>query len=337
MKINMETWISDIIRSDERFAMPIMTHPGIEMIGKNVYNAVTDASIHQQAVKCLAEKYPSIASTVIMDLTVEAEAFGMSVSFSEDEVPNVTGRIVSDSASINALKIPSLNAARIPIYIQATKLMSHSINKPLISGCIGPFSLAGRLYDMSEIMMSLYIDPASIKVLLEKCTLFIIAYCESLKDAGASGVLIAEPASGLLSNDLCLEFSSIYIKQIVDKVQSDSFSVFLHNCGNRGQCTSAMIYTGAAGYHFGNAIDIVQALKECPNTTLVMGNLDPVTLFKLSDDKTVYNETYRLLELTRDYSNFVISSGCDIPPQVPLSNIDAFYQAISDYNTNNKR
>ena len=94
---------------------------------------------------------------------------------------------------------------------------------------------------MSEMMMAMYIDPDSIRLLLSKCTEFITSYCLVLKDAGANGVFMAEPAAGLLSNEDCMEFSSRYIKQIVDAVQDDSFSVFLHNCGNTGQCTKAMV------------------------------------------------------------------------------------------------
>ncbi len=49
--------------------------------------------------------------------------------------------------------------------------------------------------------------------------------------------------------------------------------VILHNCGNTGHCTPAMLKTGAKGYHFGNKADMVEALKVCPADVLVMGNL----------------------------------------------------------------
>jgi uroporphyrinogen decarboxylase len=46
----------------------------------------------------------------------------------------------------------------------------------------------------------------------------------------------------------------------------------------------------------------------------------------------VRSETLQLLRAARKYSNFILSSGCDVPPDVPLENIDAFFQALSDYN-----
>ena len=73
MKINMKEWIASILGSEKRIAIPVMTHSGIELLGHTVYDAVTNGEIHARAVKLLAEKYPSAASSVIMDLTVEAE------------------------------------------------------------------------------------------------------------------------------------------------------------------------------------------------------------------------------------------------------------------------
>ena len=100
--------------------------------------------------------------------------------------------------------------------------------------------------------------------------------------------------------------------------------IVLHNCGNTGHCTAAMVETKAAGLHFGNKIDMVQVLQECPEDILVMGNIDPVGIFK--------KETLELLQKTGKWKNFIVSSGCDVPPEVPMENIDAFYQALNEYN-----
>lgn len=332
MKRNMKRWIGELIASPDRVALPIMTHSGIELIGHSVREAVTDGSVHARAVLALAERYPSPASTVIMDLTVEAEAFGAAVHFPEDDVPSVTGRLVSDRAGVEALPVPTLDAGRIPEYLLANELIARSSGRPVLSGCIGPYSLAGRLYDMSEIMMGIYIEPDTIRLLLEKCTQFITLYCEALKRAGADGVLIAEPAAGLLSDDACREFSSAYVRRIVEAVQDESFVVILHNCGNTGQCTAATVECGAAGYHFGNGMDMAAALRDCPSDALVMGNVDPVSVFKMGTPEEVYGAAATLLRQAAGHPNFVLSSGCDTPPGIPTANIEAFYRAVNDFN-----
>lgn len=330
---NMKEWCREVMASPERIAIPIMTHPGIELCGKTVKQAVTNGEIHAEAIRKLNEAYPAAASTVIMDLTVEAECFGAEIVFTENEVPNVVGRLVQDHASISALQVPSIHSGRMPEYLKANKLAAEFItDKPVFGGCIGPFSLAGRLYDMSEMMMALYMEPDTIRLLLEKCTEFIISYLRAMKETGVNGVIIAEPAAGLVSNEDCSSFSSTYITRIVEELQDDRFMIVLHNCGNTGHCTAAMIETKAAGLHFGNKIDMVGVLQECPEDILVMGNIDPVGIFKMASLEKIKQETLSLLQKTSQWKNFVLSSGCDVPPEVPMENIAAFYEALNEYN-----
>lgn len=330
---NMNVWIENILKDKKRIAIPIMTHPGIELTGRTVYEAVTNGRVHYEAIDALNKRFPAAACTIIMDLTVEAEAFGALVEYSENEIPTVTGRLVTDTESIELLEIPDLTKGRIPQYLLANRLAAESIkDKPVFGGMIGPFSLAGRLYDMSEFMMACYCEPETAILLLQKCTVFLTEYCLALKKQGIQGVIIAEPAAGLLSNEGCLEFSSLYVKEIVNAVQDENFMVILHNCGNTGHCTAAMVEAGAKSYHFGNKADMLQVLKECPEDVIVMGNLDPVTLFQAGTPEDVKNATLLLLQQTAEYSNFVISTGCDVPPHAPHCNIEAFYTALNEYN-----
>lgn len=325
----MRKWIEDMMQQPEVVAVPIMTHPGIELIGKKVVDAVSNGQVHYQAVKALSEKYPSAACTLIMDLTVEAEAFGAPIVMPEDEIPSVSGRLLSSAEEIEALQIPSLSAGRVPQYLMANMLSARNItDRPVFAGCIGPFSLAGRLYDMNEIMMGIYIEPDAMHLLLDKCTTFIINYCQAIKKTGVAGVMMAEPASGLLSDEDAMQFSTEYVKRVVDAVQDDNFTLVLHNCGNTGHCTNSMIASGARALHFGNMIDMEQVMSEVPSDILVMGNLDPVSIFKQATPEKVFEETSSLLEKMKPYNNFVLSSGCDLPPEVPFANIDAFFQAL---------
>lgn len=331
--MNMIEWRKSIIARPDRIAIPVMTHPGIEELGYTVKQAVSDGKIHAEAVKWIANHYPTQATSVIMDLTVEAEAFGAEVLFPEDEIPTVTGHMLNNANDIRRLEVPSLNSGRIREYLKANIIVQRDVSdRPVFAGCIGPFSLAGRLFDMSEIMMLIYSDPEAAHLLLKKCTEFITKYVAALKATGIGGVLMAEPAAGLMSNDDCWTFSSQYVKMIVDKLQDENFMIVLHNCGNTGQCTDAMVRTGAHGMHLGNKCDMVQVAREVPQDILVMGNLDPVTIFKQATPEDVYNATKELLEQTREFPHMVISTGCDTPPHVPIENIDAFFKTMEDYN-----
>ena len=116
----MNNTISQLLTSANVPVMPIMTHPGIELINKKVIDAVKDGDVHYQAVMALRKRFPlSVASTTIMDLSVEAEAFGADIVFDDNEVPTVSGRLLTSAADVEALQIPSLDVKRVPEYIKA--------------------------------------------------------------------------------------------------------------------------------------------------------------------------------------------------------------------------
>ena len=187
--------------------------------------------------------------------------------------------------------------------------------------------------DVSEAMLYCYDDPDTVHCLLEKVTTFIIDYCKAYKAAGANGVCMAEPLAGLLSPALAEEFSSQYVKRIVDAVQDSEFIVIYHNCGDSViQIIDSILSTGAAAYHFGNAIEMSLVLPLIPSDTLVMGNIDPAGLLCNGAAESVYTATRGLLEECSGYPNFVISSGCDIPPTTKWENIEAFFAAVNDFN-----
>ena len=310
-----------------------MTHPGIELIGSTVRAAVTDGTVHADAICALNEAFPAAAVTAIMDLTVEAEAFGAEIRFSDHEIPNVIGRLLNDADEVAALEVPGLGKGRVQEYLKANRLVAARIqDKPVYGGCIGPFSLAGRLFDLSELMMAMYVEPETVTSLLDKCTAFLCSYVRAMKETGISGVVMAEPAAGLISNDDCLRYCTPYVRQIIDAVQDEGFKVILHNCGNTGHCTDAMVRSGAAAIHVGNRADMVEVLQACPPELPVMGNIDPVGVLQQGTPEQVHAAVSALLEKTARFDNYILSSGCDVPPHTPFENIKAFYQALNDYN-----
>ena len=135
-----------------------------------------------------------------------------------------------------------------------------------------------------------------------------------------------------LSPSLEEEFSSPYVKRIVDEIQDDSFILIYHNCGNNTlQMTDSILSTGAAAYHFGNAIEMKEMLKLIPGNIPVMGNVNPAAILRMGTEESVKTETLRIMNECCSYKNFIISSGCDIPPMTPWKNIEAFFNAVEEF------
>ena len=143
---------------------------------------------------------------------------------------------------------------------------------------------------------------------------------------------MAEPLAGLLSPAMNAEFSGPYVRKIIEAVQTEDFAVIYHNCGNTVLSLLPDIFRlGAAAYHFGNAVDMAEVLAVAPETALCMGNIDPAGLFAAGTPEAMTSAVNALLDKCGSYPNFLISSGCDIPPHASWENIHAFFKAVEAY------
>ncbi len=334
MKQNMYEWLKALQESGTKLPLPILSFPGIQLVdGLTVRELVSDSAKQAAVMEAVAGRVRAAASVGFMDLSVEAECFGAEVAYTDGEVPTVVGRRIEDAADAEALQVPAVGAGRTSVYLDAVRMAKEKISdRPVFAGMIGSFSLAGRLLDVTEAMVLCYTDPELLHTVLGKVTEFLIAYGLAFRAAGADGILVAEPLAGLLGPEQASEFSEPYIRRIVEAVQNEHFLVIYHNCGNAAvQMLDSILRTGAAAYHFGNAIRMAEVLERVPAETVVMGNLDPAGELRNGTVESVRAATQRLMEECGRYANFVPSSGCDIPPQAKWENIDAFFEAVSEY------
>jgi uroporphyrinogen decarboxylase len=317
-----------VLDSPRRLAMPIATYPGLRLTGANVSAIVTNPAAQVAVQVALRQRYGSPFVLSAMDLSAEAEAFGCAVSMSDTEVPTVTGRLVTSLEEAKALPIPLAGAKRTGVYLEAIRGLAALPDNPLVlGGCIGPFSLAARLVGVSEAMEMTAAEPDLMHVLLEKSTAFLASYVAGFKAAGAHAVIMAEPAAGLLSPRSVSAFSSAYIRQIGSAVCDGRFTVILHNCAAKLLHLPAILETGLEVFHFGSPMDIVGALDRVQPSVVLCGNLDPTGVFVQSPPDEIRMRAARLLDAVGARRNFVLSSGCDLPPSAPLSSLDSLYAA----------
>lgn len=337
MKRDMKQWINEYISNPIKKAMPILSFPGVQIIGHTVEDLVRSGDLQAQCMKAVADRFDTGAAFSLMDLSVEAEAFGSKVHYSLDEVPTVLEALVHDEDEAESLSIPEVGAGRTGECVKGIQKACELItDRPVLAGMIGPYSLAGRLLDMTEIMILCYEEPELVETVLEKVTEFLIEYAKAFKAVGANGIAMAEPAAGLLSPGLIDEFSTPYVQRIREAVEDDSFIVVYHNCGNIEPLISNIEKIDAFVYSFGNAIDIETTLKALPTEKLIIGNIDPAGIIRNGNPEMIRRETLELLERCSKYPNFVISSGCDIPPMTPLANLQAFFDAVDEFYSENK-
>ena len=331
--MSMKEWLIQAAQAPSKRTMPVLSFPATSLLGITVEELIATPESQAKGMITIAQRCPSLASVSMMDLSVEAEAFGASAVFSPDEVPAITGILLENEEDVANLRIPPVGAGRTGRSIEAIKLAKAAItDRPVFAGVIGPFSLAGRLVGVSELMIDCYEEEELVEAVMEKTTAFLIDYIKAYRDAGADGVVMAEPLTGVVSPMHAESFSCPYVKRIINAVQTDDFIVIYHNCGaSTVRMLPALVEQGAAAYHFGNAVDMKEIIEKLPDGVVAMGNIDPVSAFKEGTPAAMRHAVYEQLSALGSNPNYIISSGCDIPPLAPWENIDAYFQAVSDF------
>ncbi len=331
--MNMYNWIEQIIYTERKKALPILSFPAVQYLYVTVRELVADSNHMAIGIRSIADHFDMPAALSYMDLSVEAEAFGAHTVYGADDVPTIIGKLVSNRDDADALKVPEVGAGRTGVNIETIRKTQMLVkDRPVFAQCIGPFSLAGRLMNVNDVMMHCYEEPEMVHVILRKATDFITSYAKALKKIGANGLILAEPLAGLLSPPLIKEFSTSYVYEIVSAIQDKHFIVIYHNCGNAvPHLLDSIMDTGCFAFHFGDSVDIRSILEKVPRNYLVMGNISPSKVFRVKTAEEVRLETLKLLNKCGMFNNFIISSGCDLPPDVDLDNVETFFKTSDGF------
>lgn len=328
--MNKKQWLK-FQRENKHLTVPILSFPAISLLDITVEELIFSSDLQAKGMEEIYKIGKTSAIVGMMDLSVEAEAFKAEIKIRKDEQPAVVSHPIKTIEDAKNMEIPNVFENRTKVYIETVKKLKEKVKEaPILAGSIGPFTLAGNLIGMTEMMTNCYLEPEMVEAVLEKTTIFIIEYIKAFKDAGAAGIILAEPMAGLLSGEFSDRFSLKYVKKIIRAVKDDNFIFVYHNCGDVLTHAPYLKNLDADVFHFGNAINLKEMLEKMPNDRLIMGNINP-TVIRNENSETVYQEVFKLLQECNQYDNFIISSGCDIPPDTSWENINAYFQAIEDF------
>jgi len=78
-------------------------------------------------------------------------------------------------------------------------------------------------------------------------------------------------------------------------------------------------------------VDLAQAAEKVPKDVAVIGNISPTRVLKDGSVETVRDAVTILLKRMKPYKNFILSTGCDVPPQTPIENLTVFMQTAREF------
>lgn len=265
-----------------------------------------------------------------------AEAMGCTMRFPEDSVPQVAEHVVKTPSDLDRIEIPDPNSSgRLPIHMKMLHLLKEEVKGqvPLFAYTPGPFTLAGQLGGINPLMMATIQDPEFVHAITDIALQASIRYALANIEAGADVIITADPtASGsLISPTTFKTFAAPLITKIASAVGKAGAIASLHICGKTTPILDQMAATGVKMVELDHLVDLTKAKQRVGDQVILMGNLDPTELLLSGTPKEVEAAAKSCIEAVGGDGRYILSSGCEIPPQAPLDNIRAMVTAAKKY------
>lgn len=196
-------------------------------------------------------------------------------------------------------------------------------------GSFGPLTVAACILGVENCCRMVRKNSAVVHAVLRRLTDFMILLAREEERLGADCYWVAEPVASLLSPAACRRFCTPYLKELFDALDIPGA---LHVCGNTDPHTRALLETGAQLISIDFCTDLPSYLDQAPSDVVIMGNINPMLLWKGSLDD-VRRETETLLRQTRHYKNFLMSSGCMVPYTAPRENVQLMVDITKSWPT----
>ncbi len=316
------------LHSPRRLAIPLLGFPGIRITRTSIKQNMFNWGVQFWSLSELYKEFKPDAMLPMMDLSVEAGSLGLPVRFPQHGHASIEEHPVRKFEDLMEFAhLDVLNDARANVFINTVKLMTKTFEVPVGAYVIGPFSLSALLMGAGEAAIATLEDAALVQEMLTFSNRIIARYGRALVDAGASFVVVLDPTTVLLSPKQVRKFCVPYIKVLTESLE---VPLILHICGNTTQIIEPMCESGAQGISLDSVVDLPKIAEKVPENVVIIGNIHPTEVMVNGSPSLVRQETQKLVESMKKYPNFIVSTGCDLPPETPAANIHAFMESARE-------
>lgn len=287
-----------------------------------------DPELMAKAAAGMYREFGFECAVVPFDLGVEAEALGATMNYYDDVegllYPTMQKKPVKDA---DDLQIPSdlEHAGRIPVVTQAIKALRRDLGDEVAIGTyvIGPFTLAGQVKELDDLLEESLLEPEKTNQLLEKLSDAIIKVFHIYKDAGADYFTLRE--MGATSDVLSPKSFKSLIKPHQERIISAMpRPAILHICGDTNSIIEDMADCGADAISVDQKNRLKDTREKLGPDVIILGNFDPVKVLHQGKPEDVGPAMKASLNEGAD----AVWPGCDIWPEVPRENMEALMSAL---------
>ncbi|MGA2865174.1 MAG: uroporphyrinogen decarboxylase family protein [Verrucomicrobiota bacterium] len=183
---------------------PLAVHFCAGVAGYTLRQYTTEAQALAESVIRYYERFKPDAVWVSADTWVSAQAMGASVGAEGDDQPfgGLGAPLVQRARDLERIPPPDPGSqGRWPLMLEACGRIVEALGREAyIVACFDqyPFSLAGALMGVQEVMLKVEDDPAFVRALMERCLEYGLAYARALRATGADMLSGGDSLAGLI-------------------------------------------------------------------------------------------------------------------------------------------
>ncbi len=296
-------------------------------------NAETYLKSSDEIVKGVSkavEEYNPDGIPVVFDLQVEAETLGCELRWSETGPPAVVSHPLSEGKKLSELKIPGPGDGRIPVCLEATKILRAKYPDIALYGLItGPFTLALHLLG-TDIFMKLFEEPDEVNEVMDFCTEVSLKMAEYYMEAGCDIIALVDPMTSQIDPLTFETFVTPFVSRIFELVREKGKLSSFFVCGHAQQNIEAMCNCRPDNVSIDENIPL-DFVKEIALEKGISfgGNLKLTVILLMGSPDDCREHALECLDLGGK-TGFILAPGCDLPRETPPENLKAVTDLVHD-------
>ena len=302
------------------------------LAGESLDDYVQDGEMLARCQLAAWERYGYDAVFSVLDVSVETEACGSLLAYRQNQYPVIQRHALSAESDGDAWPIPDpQRAGRMPEMLKALGILRRELGSAaLVVGCVlGPFTLAAQLLGLETTLYLAIDDPPRLERLMDFATAVIISYGRAQLRSGAHLPVVFDPAASpaVVPAAFFREFELPRLQRVFRALaDAGAAANWLHIAG---PVQTILPYYARAGVQIANfdyCVNVAEARDLLPATCLD-GNIKSLSFVQASPDE-IEAESRELLRAAGGRGGFVLSSGCEIPPESRPENVAAMVRAV---------
>ena len=273
------------------------------------------------------ELYGYDAVFSVMDVNVETEAMGSALNYHKNRYPTVETYALSKENNWGSLSTPDPEqAGRMSEMLKALRILRRELRDEIpVVGCVmGPLTLATQLLGMEAALYLAVDDTDRFGRLMDFATEVVIRFGVAQIRAGAHLPIVFDPSASpaVVPHQFFRDVELPRLKKLFESFKQAGAAGNWLNIA--GPVESILQYYTDAGVNIANFDYCVTphvASKKLPKTCLD-GNIKPLAFVESAPDE-IAAEADTLLKSFAGRGGFILSSGCEIPPESIQENVAA--------------